>query len=91
MQCEAARHQTDHLSVEMQRNIQEIITQDNDLDSDVGMNLIQLLGGSNDFYGTKRRRSSCTSAASEGSALSGRCACIHILCVVHLHVVYFLQ
>ncbi|KAL3146282.1 3',5'-cyclic-nucleotide phosphodiesterase pde1 [Trebouxia sp. C0010 RCD-2024] len=54
------------------RNIQEIITQDNDLDSDVGMNLIQLLGGSNDFYGTKRRRSSCTSAASEDSVLSGR-------------------
>lgn len=38
------------------------------------MNLIQLLGGSNDFYGTKRRRSSCTSAASEDSVLSGRCA-----------------
>ena len=55
-----------------QRSIQEIITQDNDLDSDVGMNLIQLLGGSNDFYGTKRRRSSCTSATSDDSILSGR-------------------
>ena len=58
----------------LQRSIQEIITQDNDLDSDVGMNLIQLLGGSNDFYGTKRRRSSCTSASSEDSILSGRSA-----------------
>ena len=60
----------------MQRNIQEIITRDKDLDSDVGMNLIQLLGGSNDFYGTKRRRSSCTSATSEDSVLSGRSACL---------------
>lgn len=57
----------------LQRNIQDIITQDNDLDSDVGMNLIQLLGGSNDFYGTKRRRNSCTSASSNDSILSGRC------------------
>lgn len=57
----------------LQRNIQDIITQDNDLDSDVGMNLIQLLGGSNDFYGTKRRRDSCTSASSNDSILSGRC------------------
>lgn len=56
----------------LQRNIQEIITQDNDLDSDVGMNLIQLLGGSNDFYGTKRRRDSCTSGSSDDSVLSGR-------------------
>ncbi|DBA92091.1 hypothetical protein WJX77_006602 [Trebouxia sp. C0004] len=54
------------------RNIQDIITQDNDLDSDVGMNLIQLLGGSNDFYGTKRRHDSCTSASSNDSILSGR-------------------
>ena len=67
------------MCVALQRNIQEIITQDNDLDSDVGMNLIQLLGGSNDFYGTKRRRSSCTSANSEDSILSGRCECIRIL------------
>ena len=57
----------------LQRNIQDIITQDNDLDSDVGMNLIQLLGGSNDFYGIKRRCDSCTSASSNDSILSGRC------------------
>ncbi len=63
----------------LQRNIQEIISQDNDLDSDVGMNLIQLLGGSNDFYGTKRRRSSCTSASSGDTVLSGRSADINPL------------
>lgn len=57
----------------LQRNIQDIITQDNDLDSDVGMNLIQLLGSPNEFYGTKRRHDSCASASSNDSILSGRC------------------
>ena len=74
-QSGAHQSSSQHVVVALQRSIQEIITQDNDLDSDVGMNLIQLLGGCNDFYGTKRRRASCTSANSDDSVLSGRCAC----------------
>jgi len=57
----------------LQRNIRDNITQDKNLDSDVGMNLIQLLGSPNEFYGTKRRHDSCASASSNDSILSGRC------------------
>lgn len=55
----------------LQRNVQDLITQDSSLDRDVGLNLIQLLGGSNDVYGAKRRR---PSASSDDSNLSGRSA-----------------
>ena len=55
----------------LQRNVQDLITQDSNLDSDVGLNLIQMLGGSNDADGSKRRRNS-TSSASDDTALGSR-------------------
>lgn len=58
-------------NVVLQRNVQDLITQDSSLDSDVGLNLIQMLGGTNDVYGAKRQRNS-TSSASDDSALSSR-------------------
>lgn len=51
--------------VGLQRNVQDLITQDSNLDSDVGLNLIQMLGGSNDVYGAKRRRNSASSASDD--------------------------
>ena len=51
--------------VGLQRNAQDLITQDSNLDSDVGLNLIQLLGGSSDVYGTKRRRNGASSASDD--------------------------